>query len=1077
MRSRIPWALRVGALLVVAAAMVAAVPAAGQVASGITPASGAEIEIATLTGPLMLELEGAPAAVVYANEKSRGASNAAAAQASRAQKQENSQAQQAVATAVGADVLYTLQTAYNGVAVTANSPGDAARFAALPGVKAVHPIPLAEPNNASSVGFIGAHQAWQAFGETGEGMTIAVIDTGIDYVHTGFGGSGSAADYATAKLPANNVENPNPQAPFSIVGIYPTMKVVGGHDLVGDAYNASSTNPALQVPHPDRNPMDCNGHGSHVSGTAAGNGVNADGTTYTGPYNASVPASTMRIGPGVAPEAEIMFYRVFGCAGGTFVTAQAIDMAVDPNRDGDPSDHVDVINMSLGSAYGTADDPSAAASQNAALSGVIVVASAGNDSDLYYVTGSPASSARTISVASSTDAVDVTDAFRVNTPAAIAGLYGSSRSASFNWLSPPASSPLPLTADLYYPATNRFGCSAWTGADLTNIAGKIVLVDWKIGNEAFPCGSAVRANNATAAGAKGVIMADSVPYLDTAIAGNAAIPAMYTTSTIGDMLKAALSPGPVSITFSAEWFNTTKIVTPGREDMLSGFSSRGPRSRGAALKPDIAAPGQGIFSVDNDTGNLGFSNQGTSMAAPHIAGVMALLKGAHPDWSVEELKALAMNTATHDLFTGLGQTGDKYGVARVGAGRVDVPAALGNNVVAYDADAAGGVSVSFGAVEVLGQHMEEREVRVVNHGSSARAFTKSFDSRTNIPGVEFSFPGNDQVNVPAGGSATFRVRLTANGSQMQNTRDATVLGSQLGLPRHWLSEESGLIILTPQGGGSTLRLPVYVTARPATKMGAAGSVLTFRGRNATSQTIHLSGQDVSTGTEPLGWVSKVSAFELQATSPRATLPTGVSELARNADIRYVGAAMDAAKSEVYFGIATWGEWAVPATDVQFSVEIDLDRNGTVDRTLFNTRFTASDVFVTAILPAGLVADFTNVFPSTVNTAPFDNDVMVMPLPLSLLPAGTGRFSYRVVGLSRFWPQIDQTGWMSYDVKSPGLSFTGGLDTTPMFADLNNTDIRVAFNQASYTANGSQGALLLHHFNEQGNRAEVLRVNN
>ena len=74
----------------------------------------------------------------------------------------------------------------------------------------------------------------------------------------------------------------------------------------------------------------------------------------------------MGIGPGVAPQAELYGLRVFGCAGSTTLTAAAINWATDPNRDGDPSDHVDVINMSLGSAYGTPDDPSAAASNNAA---------------------------------------------------------------------------------------------------------------------------------------------------------------------------------------------------------------------------------------------------------------------------------------------------------------------------------------------------------------------------------------------------------------------------------------------------------------------------------------------------------------------------------------------------------------------------------------------------------------------------------------------------------------------------------------------------------------------------------------
>ena len=199
MRLRFPRAVRLGALLVVVGAF-AAVPAAGQVGAGLSGAS-AQVDAGSFeaAGPVMLELAGPPAAVVYANEKGSGASAAEAAQASKAQKQRNSAAQAAVVSAVGSDLLYSVQTAYNGVAVSSDGPADLARYADLPGVTGVHPIPLAEPQNASSVGFIGAHQAWQAFGETGEGMTIAVIDTGIDYVHTGFGGSGTAADYTTAK--------------------------------------------------------------------------------------------------------------------------------------------------------------------------------------------------------------------------------------------------------------------------------------------------------------------------------------------------------------------------------------------------------------------------------------------------------------------------------------------------------------------------------------------------------------------------------------------------------------------------------------------------------------------------------------------------------------------------------------------------------------------------------------------------------------------------------------------------------------------------------------------------------------
>ena len=92
-----------------------------------------------------------------------------------------------------------------------------------------------------------------------------------------------------------------------------------------------------------------------------------------------------------------------------------------------------------------------------------------------------------------------------------------------------------------------------------------------------------------------------------------------------------------------------------------------------------------------------------------MAGVMALLKQAHPTWSVEQLKALAMNTAGHDLFSQFGQTGNKYGVGRVGSGRVDIPAALSSNSIALNDDGSGAVSVSFGAVEVRGRVQREAE--------------------------------------------------------------------------------------------------------------------------------------------------------------------------------------------------------------------------------------------------------------------------------------------------------------------------------------------------------------------------------
>src|SRR5262249_46060089 len=146
---------------------------------------------------------------------------------------------------------------------------------------------------------------------TGAGIIVGIIDTGIDYQHPDFGGTGHR--YAN-----NDRVHIKP-------GQFPTAKVVGGTDLVGDDYTGGNT------PEPDPNPTDCNGHGTHVAGTAAGFGVNADGTTYTGPYGPSTPFSSLRIGPGVAPGALLFAIRVFGCTGGSAVVPQAIEYAMDPS--------------------------------------------------------------------------------------------------------------------------------------------------------------------------------------------------------------------------------------------------------------------------------------------------------------------------------------------------------------------------------------------------------------------------------------------------------------------------------------------------------------------------------------------------------------------------------------------------------------------------------------------------------------------------------------------------------------------------------------------------------------------------
>ncbi|MDQ5826504.1 MAG: S8 family serine peptidase [Chloroflexota bacterium] len=1072
--------------------------------------------------PLMIELTGLPATVAYSQAGGgKNSASASAVQAGKQQSASNEQAQQAVlrslsAVAPSAKVLYQVQKAYNGIAVIADSQA-VAQMRNIPGIKAIHVLETHVLDNASSVTLIGAPVAWSApNGFTGDNISIGIIDTGIDYLHTNFGGPGSGYNVYT---------DTTPRAVTAGAGVFPNAKVVGGFDFAGNSYNADptdSTPPFVYQPNPvpDDNPLDCastmgGGHGSHVAGSAAGYGVNANGSTYTGPYNStSVPTTTMRIGPGVAPHADLYALRIFGCEGSTNLTTKAIDWAVDPNEDEDFSDHLDIINMSLGSSYGTPDDSSAAATNNAALVGVQVVTSAGNNSDVYYITGSPGSATWALATANSVDEVDITDGFRVNAPNVISGTKPGSFSSSYNWASPPITNPVPITANLYYPATNQYGCSAWTGSDLTNISGTIVLVDWrKTTDVTFPCGSAARANNATAAGAKGIIMVDRTTYLDTAIAGNANIPAIYTVKQVGDQLKSQLTagtPSSVSVTLSNEYRNTVRLVSPGRADTLSPSSSRGPRTIDNALKPDIAAPGQGIFSTDAGTGNQGRSLNGTSMASPHMAGVMALLHQARPGWTVEEYKALAMNTAINDLYTEFFQSGIKYPPSRVGAGRVNVPAAISENVVAYNAETDGAVSVSFGSVEVLGTATLTKTIEVVNKGNAVEVFQVGYDARNTVPGVSYSFPDGNMLSVPAGGTVTFRVQLNANAAQMKNSRDATVATVQattLGnLPRHWLTEAQGLITLTPSNRPTmttpALRVPVYATLRPASDMTTVQESLVFDGPNSSTN-LELTGQGVNTGSSfPTDTISLVSAFEVATTSAQIELsPPDITESARSADLQYVGVTSDApalaagqtlTQTVIFFGISSWGDWTHPANEIEFDIWIDRDRNGTEDAVLYNRRLSDAagqnaDVFVTHLLNgpsfgSGPIQDYTNWYPaSTLPTAIFNNNVLVMPMFASSLYTNTSntRFNYRVETYTKFFgigdDPIDSTGWLTYDYANPGLDFTGGVKGLPMYNDLPGNSIPVTYDEAAFDANGSLGALLLHHYNVKGDRAQVLGV--
>ena len=166
----------------------------------------------------------------------------------------------AALSGLGADEFMDLRVGDAGIGVTVDARYLPA-LRSLPGVKQVAKVEVVKPNNANSVPWIGAPEVWETFGFTGKGVSIGIIDTGLDYHHTNFGGD---EDYAS-----------NPDSTVIEPGTFPTMKVVGGFDFagicdIGAFENGAPCDGVFNVPDPD--PIDFNGHGSHVGGTAAGLG-------------------------------------------------------------------------------------------------------------------------------------------------------------------------------------------------------------------------------------------------------------------------------------------------------------------------------------------------------------------------------------------------------------------------------------------------------------------------------------------------------------------------------------------------------------------------------------------------------------------------------------------------------------------------------------------------------------------------------------------------------------------------------------------------------------------------------------
>jgi len=792
-------------------------------------------------------------------------------------------------------VLGQMQRATNIVAMQV----DAKQLQAIarnPSVVSIKPVVNYQMALSETVPYIGA-TAVQHKGFNGKGIRVGVADSGIDYTHVEFGGAGTAAAYEAAYgTSPDDVRN------TTLDGLFPTAKVAGGFDFVGETWPEGDG-----LEHPDPDPIDFQGHGTHVADIIGG--VH-----------------------GVAPGVKLYALKVCSavdtaCSGVALM--QAVDWALDPNGDTSTADHLDLLNMSIGSDYGESlDDDLSLAIDTAYRAGLQTVAAAGNGGDLPYIAGSPANARTAIAVAQTQVPSAIAYPLVVTAPPSIAGTYKNTEVLDWSGFT------TGFTGDVAYVGQ---GCPAGSITDgspedpyLTSPAGKVALID------RGGCAVSLKVERAAQAGATAAIIGlvapgDAYPFANGG--GTTFVPAISIQQSLSESIKTALGTATVSVTIGA---TSIKLV-----GSMAGTSSRGPSSPWNAIKPEIGAPGASVSAVaGSGTGMEAFG--GTSGATPMITGSLALLNQAFPSRSNGMLRALIENNGETKIYNNKKtEPGRLAPITRIGGGEVRVDRALGARAAAWD-QASGLASLSFGLLDAYhSSTVIDKTVAVHNFTSSTHTWkiTSTFryaEDKTN-GAVTITTPSS--ITVPAGATRTFRVRMTVNGAKLRkwqldagpHATDAAML-SRLEYDGYvWLDDTS-----TTTDNTRKLHLPWQILPRKSARISVPSSA--------------HAGDDVKVANQGIG-VGAVDSYSLVGTSPNLPAPRPGTN-SPIIDLKSVGVQTfpvppdycSADDSFVYvIAVNTWERHStIGAFPQEFDVLLDTNRDGTPDFVIFTAPASSSD---------------------------------------------------------------------------------------------------------------------------------------